>query len=338
MGTMSSLTNHLKIWACFVTAVVMAGGLFGQSQSTVPAAQALEIRRPELTLSNASSTNVGVAYSSGGRYLAVASDNSIRVYEIHSGGKFTAGLIRTLNGHTGPILGIAFSDANTLVSISRDQTAKIWNVETDKLLHTADVPFAEETQFALARGNQSLAADTSFGKVRLWNYQTGKILQTFEPNDSLASAIAFTPDGKQLVIGTEKGVVRVIDVATWPAARTIDLDSPIKSVAASAEHAAVGYWDGTVAFLNLGGQPSVPELKKQTDAINALAFNPKGEVFASASADHTIKLWNTATLKAVCSLEGHNASVLAVAFSPDGSTLVSVDAEGTLNFWAVAKP
>ena len=190
--------------------------------------------------------------------------------------------------------------------------------------------------FAIAPARK-LAADTSFGHVRLWNFETGEILKSFEPGDSWASVLAFTPDEKSLVIGTEKGVLRVMDVATWKVTRTIDLDSPIRSLAASAEHIVLGYSDGTVAILNFGDQPSVPEVKKQSGAINALAFSPKGEQFASASDDHSVKVWDVATLKPICSLEGHGAAVVAVAFSPEGQKMASMGADGVVHFWTAPR-
>src|SRR5262249_15638519 len=161
-----------------------------------------------------------------------------------------AELSKTLTGHAAQILGLCFSDTNTLVSVSLDQTVKTWDIETGKLLHSADLALGKQIEFAIVPGSQSLAVDSSFGKARLWNFQTGEVLKTFEPNDSWVSALAFTPDGKRLVIGTDKGVLRVMDVATWTVARTIDLDSPIHSLAASAEHIIVGYGEGTVAMLN----------------------------------------------------------------------------------------
>ena len=277
-----------------------------------------------------------IAYNPNGRFLAVASDKVIQIYDAQPGDRLTHRTwTRTLAGHGAQILGLAFSDSNTLVSVSLDQTAKIWDLATGKLLHSAELPLGKQIQFALAPGHPFLAADSSFGKVRLWNYQTGAVLKTFEPNDSWASALAFTPDGKSLVIGTEKGVLRVMDVATWTVTRTIDLDSPIHCVAASAEHIVVGYSDGTVAILNFGDQPVVPEVKRQSGTINALAFSPKGDQFASASADHSVKVWDSQIWKPLNSLAGHAAPVLAVAFSPDGKKIASMDADGVVNFWTL---
>ena len=195
-----------------------------------------DIRKPDLTIPGNDVSGTGViAYNPNGRFLAVAAgEKSIRIYDARPGDRLTAELSKTLTGHAAQILGLCFSDTNTLVSISLDQTAKIWDVESGKLLHTTELNFGKQIRFAIAPGHQSLAADSSFGKARLWNYQTGELLKTFEPNDSWVSALAFTPDGKFLVIGTDKGVVRVMDVATWTVTRTIDLDSPVRSLAASA--------------------------------------------------------------------------------------------------------
>ena len=91
-------------------------------------------------------------------------------------------------------------------------------------------------------------------------------------------------------------------------------------------------------MLNLGDQPSVPEMRKQTAAINGLAFSPKGEQFASGSADRTVKVWDTETRKVLCSQDGHAASVLSVTFSANGQKMASIDADENVNYWTVPLP
>lgn len=324
----------------FLCALVFGAGLV-QGQSALERSNGAlftnEFRGPEFRIPAASSKPItAIVYNPNGRFLAVAGgDNAIRVYE----GRITAGLMarldQKLTGHTLPVLAIAFIDTNTLVSVSEDQTVKTWDVASGKLLHSTAVNFGKQLVPAIAPKSLPLFAGGTLRQVRLWNYQTGELLHSFEANDSDVAALAFTPDGKLLVIGTVKGVVRVMDVATWKVARAIDLDSPVRALAASANHIVVGYAEGTVALLNFGDQESIPEGKKHSGAINAVAFSPKGDRFASASADKMVKVWDTETLKVLCTLEGHRGEVVSVAFDPIGTRLASGGADGMVNCWAV---
>ncbi|MBD2055006.1 hypothetical protein H6F88_03045 [Oculatella sp. FACHB-28] len=73
---------------------------------------------------------------------------------------------------------------------------------------------------------------------------------------------------------------------------------------------------------------------KHDDWIWSVSFSPDGKTLASASADHTIKLW-TVTGKELQTLHGHQDIVLSVSFSPDGKTLASTSADHTIKLWTV---
>jgi WD40 repeat protein len=323
----------------FVCAMMICAAMAQESpriSNTYPPPK--DVRRPDLTISGDSTRpDAIIAYNPNGRFLAVAGgDHSIRLYDARPGDRLTAELTQTLAGHTSAILAIGFNGTNKLISVSEDQTAKSWDIVSGKLLHSVELNFGKQLVPAIAPGNQPLLAGGALRELRLWNYQTGELLKSFEANDSNVAALAFTPDGKLLVIGTTKGVVRVMDVATWKVTRAIDLDTPIYSLAASMSHVAVGYGDGTVALLNLDGeQASVPEVKKQTGKINALAFDGKGGRFASASADGKIKVWETEGLKLICSLEGNRGEVRSVVFSPNGHQVASGGVNGSITCWTV---
>jgi WD40 repeat protein len=71
--------------------------------------------------------------------------------------------------------------------------------------------------------------------------------------------------------------------------------------------------------------------------ITSVAFSPDGTILASASPDHTVRVWDMATSRPVgAPLTGHTGLITSVAFSPDATTLASGNADGTVRLWDVA--
>ncbi len=83
--------------------------------------------------------------------------------------------------------------------------------------------------------------------------------------------------------------------------------------------------------------PEGPRAKVQMAAhrqpVHALSFSPDGQCLAMASADHTVRLWQTSTGSPRGFLIGHDAQVRTVAFSPDGRTLVTGADDATIRLW-----
>ena len=75
-------------------------------------------------------------------------------------------------------------------------------------------------------------------------------------------------------------------------------------------------------------------LPGHTGTVIGLAFSPDGKTIASASADGTVRLWETSTGKPVGRpLTGHTGPVNGVAFSADGRTVASAGADQTVRLW-----
>src|SRR5712671_5928977 len=99
--------------------------------------------------------------------------------------------------------------------------------------------------------------------------------------------------------------------------------------------AATAGADGRVAIWTSGRAEPDAVLEGHTAPIAALAVSPDGATLASASWDHTVRLWPLAGgVPRV--LDGHTQNVNGLAFAPDGRTLVSVSYDQSLRIWPLA--
>ena len=86
-------------------------------------------------------------------------------------------------------------------------------------------------------------------------------------------------------------------------------------------------------LLRLRTHPPLWTLQGHTKGVADVAFSPDGQRLASASADHTVKLWQLGNSNDPRTLRGHTEAVNQVVFSPDGHRLASASDDGTVKIW-----
>jgi WD40 repeat protein len=77
------------------------------------------------------------------------------------------------------------------------------------------------------------------------------------------------------------------------------------------------------------------ELRHEGEVI-AVAYAPDGQQIASACADGTVRVWQTATGRTVRVFPAHQKSVKAVAYAPDGQWIASAGEDQMVRVWNVA--
>jgi cytochrome c len=90
--------------------------------------------------------------------------------------------------------------------------------------------------------------------------------------------------------------------------------------------------DARIAIWTQGRQQPDQVFEGHRGAIVSIAVSPDGARLASASWDHTVRIWSLGDGRQQV-LEGHAQNVNGVAFSPDGRSLVSVGYDRELRIW-----
>lgn len=96
-------------------------------------------------------------------------------------------------------------------------------------------------------------------------------------------------------------------------------------------------WD-TQTGEEKGWIPSDPEHVEHTGFISYVDFLPHSQTLATASWDHSIRLWDFGRRQLKNTLHGHLSEVRTMAFFADGQTLVSGSKDGRVKLWKTEQP
>jgi eukaryotic-like serine/threonine-protein kinase len=245
----------------------------------------------------------------------------------------------TFKGHTGNVVSVTFSpDGKRLASASHDNTVKVWDAQTGKVIFTLEGHVGQVYCVSFSPDGESLASASADGTVKVWDAQTGKEKFTLEGHTGQVYCVSFSPNSKHLASGSHDKTVKVWDVQTGKVALTLEgHTAQIMSVSFSPDGkrlASAGYDnDMTVKLWDLQTGKVALTLKGHKNLILSVAFSRDGKRLASGSADRTAKVWDVQTGKETLTLQGHFFTVFGVSFSPDGKRLATAGQDGIVKVW-----
>ena len=217
-------------------------------------------------------------------------------------------------GHSDEVLSVAFSpDGKHVVSGSRDETIRVWNVESGTRVHLLNNRMGMALSIAFSPDGKHIVSGSWHGQICLWDMATGEL--------ELILGIAPKDVGYEHNNDPSKGHT-----------------STVYSVALSADGKEVvsGSRDKTIRLWNLATRETVRIFEGHTRSVNSVALSADGKQVVSGSCDKTIRLWNLATGETVRIFEGHTEAVLSVALSADGKQVVSGSSDRTIRLWNLA--
>jgi WD40 repeat protein len=117
----------------------------------------------------------------------------------------------SLEGHTGPVMSVTVTgDGQHVVSGSEDNTVKVWDLSSGRLLRSLEGHTGKVTSVAVTGDGQHIASGSSDKTVKVWEIATGNSRELFG-SDSAILNLALSPDGRWLVCGDAMGRVWIFE-------------------------------------------------------------------------------------------------------------------------------
>ncbi|PYI88454.1 MAG: hypothetical protein DME26_03630, partial [Verrucomicrobia bacterium] len=253
---------------------------------------------------------------------------TIKLWEIHAD-RLT---LKHVLSHTGwGVSTVAFSpDGRRLISTSVDQTLKLWDVKSGRLLHTQKSPVGNPNAALFLPDGNTIAVANFDSTITLWDVTNEPWRERAVLQDNGATwGLALSPDGTELASGQANGGEVKLWSLTSPSERNDWLPFPTNAFAwffstdarrilLALTNQTIDLWDS--ATLTKAATVAWPETNTRSFALHS-----DGNTIASGSANATVTLWrlNSGVLSKERSFSVGGQRVFVVLFSPDGKTVAA---------------
>ena len=174
-------------------------------------------------------------------------------------------------------------------------------------------------------------------QVDIFSTQTNAIYRTLTRFKDVVRCASYRHDGKLLAAGDDSGSTQLLDMGTRTVMRTFAGHSRSVRVAkflGDGGQLVTASDDGRALCWDVAAEAQVCALEGHTDFVRAGALDPASpHIFATASYDHTVKLWDLKAPRCVMTLR-HVAPVEDLVVLPGGGMLASASGN-TLTIWDI---
>ncbi|VDM22233.1 unnamed protein product [Hydatigera taeniaeformis] len=223
---------------------------------------------------------------------------------------------RILTGHEKPVTCLRWGGTDLLYSASQDRTIRVWRCTDGVLCRRLDL-----------HGHWVNCLALSVDYV----LRTGP----FDPADAVLVKSSFSVSTE--ATNKRKQADSFLHFQTWELMqhRAKQLYENVKG--SGPERLVAGSDDNTLSLWT-------PEVTKHSlclrmtghqGVVNDVKFSPDSRLIASASFDHSVKIWDGFTGQFLATMFGHVQDVYLVAWSSDSRLLVSCSRDSTLKLWSV---
>ncbi|KIJ11250.1 hypothetical protein PAXINDRAFT_171845 [Paxillus involutus ATCC 200175] len=276
------------------------------------------------------------------KIISTSSDETVRIWDAGTGKQMGEPLL----GHASGTRGIAISRHGTkIVSGGDDGKIIMWSAETRTIIRIIEPRMSRDhieiISLSFSPDDKTFASASGDGTCTVWDSETGELLLDFDDHQDIVGTVAYSPSGVKIASGSHDHTIRIRNTLTGErltqpllhadAVRSIVWPPDGRQLISACEDGQIYFWSAPTGT-QLGSS-----LQAHLGDINCMAISPSGSLLASASDDHTARLWNTVTRQPFGRVLQHNDEVYTVAFSPGGQFVATGGRECIIFLWDISQ-
>jgi WD40 repeat protein len=201
-----------------------------------------------------------------------------------------------LRGHEDAVsMGDFTPDGGSAVTVSFDQTVRLWDVATQAELRRYEQHTGPIFCLAISGDGSVLVTGAQDNTLRVWDLPLGQPLRQLTASEASVNAIALNPDGMSIASALQNHGVR--------------LDSLQDADQATSLRSA------------------------HTDAVTSIAYRSDGAYVASGDTGGRVLMWSPYLEEPQSVLIGQQSAISGIAFASNNQQLFTADADGCIRVW-----
>jgi len=288
------------------------------------------------TLAGHASKVLAVTFSPDGTTLASASrDGAIRLWDVASGAERTR-----LPGKIMSVWGLLFLPDGTSLLAVGSRGGQVWNTTTSTLRGELCGHSGAITSCAIAPDQNLIVTTGGDRTARLWHLpdlSPGPVLPTdrpivtagfFQESENVVTVDTATIKRWDIATGASTAIFQRRDEAHENQGGAISLTGTV----ATTHGSLIRLHPKLIDSSRVGESVAIP-LLGHVDRVRFCAFSPDETRLATAGADQTVRLWDTATGQLTAIISGHAGAVYSCAFSRSGTMIATASADSMVRLW-----